>query len=273
MTTTSASKRTRFAALGLSTALSVGVLIPLLGTSGAEAASANCATVSSSYSTASTKLATHQAKLKKAKKALKKAKRHHKSHAVISHDRQKVKNLKYKVKIDKKNKNNYYSQQTVCSTAAAQGTATALTGLLGQLQGLLDPSMLTSALNQIADQIAASGAPGADQLAGIIKQLSAAVGSGATSIDPSQLTGLFSQLTGAGLDPTSFQKAITDAVASLESALSNPPTTPQGIVDLLLGSLANGLNTAGVPTLPGVLGQVQGLLDGLLGNVPSLPGL
>ncbi|WGL52066.1 hypothetical protein P5P86_19210 [Nocardioides sp. BP30] len=267
MTTNPATKRMRLAALGLSSVLTIGVLTPFIGIEGASAAT-SCSTASSHYATANAKLGSDQAKLHKAKKKLKKLKRHHRSHRVIKHQQKKVKKLRAMVRADRAARNNYYSQQTNCTTAsnqAATGTAGALTSLLGQLQGVLDPAQLTDALDALATQLAASGAPGAAQLADVIKQLSAAISSGADSIDPSQLTSLFSQLSALGLDPTAIEKAFENAVATFQNFdFSSLTTNPAGLVDLILGSLANGLTTAGVPTLPGVISQLNDVIDGVV---------
>ncbi|WP_017936573.1 hypothetical protein [Nocardioides sp. Iso805N] len=291
MTVNPATKGMRIAALGLSSVLTIGVLAPFVGLEGASAAT-TCSTASSHYSTANSRLAVDTAKLHKAKKKLKKAKKHHKSHAVIKRDKKKVKKLKHKVAADRASRKYYAAQQTNCTTAsnqAATGTASALDSLLTQLQGVLDPSQVTGALNGLATQIAASGVPGADQLAGVIKQLSAAIASGATSIDPSQLTSLFGQLSDAGLDPTAIEKAFENAVATFSSFdPSSLASNPAGLVDLLLGTLADSLKTAGVPALPDVISelnttidsivsalvsgntsQLTSLLNGLLGNLPS----
>lgn len=272
MTVNPASKSLRLAALGLSSVLTIGVLAPFVGLEGASAAT-TCSTASSHYSTANSRLAVDTAKLHKAQKKLKKAKKHHKSHAVIKRDKKKVKKLKHKVAADRAARNYYASQRTNCTTAsnqAATGTATALDSLLTQLQGALDPSQATNALNGLATQIAASGVPGADQLAGVIKQLSAAIASGATSIDPSQLTSLFSQLSGAGLDPAAVEKAFTSAIAKFSSFdPSSLASNPAGLVDLLLGTLADGLETAGVPALPSVISELNTTIDSIVGALAS----
>jgi hypothetical protein len=268
MTTTPAAKGIRIAALGLSAVLSIGALTPFIGAS--SAAAADCTTVSHSYSTASAKLAKHHAKLVKAKKKLKKDRKHHKSHATIKHDKKMVKKFKRKVRADKSVKNTYYIQRTQCTTAptqAAVGSANALTSLLGQLRALdLDPAVLTDGIKTAADQIAASGAPGAAQLAGVLDQVADALATGASSIDPSQLQAVLDQLP-TSVDPAKFQQALTDAVATLQRTLADPPTTPEGIIDTLLGAVSDGLTTAGVPALPGVIDQVQDLLDQILGPI------
>ena len=130
---------------------------------------------------------------------------------------------------------------------------------------MLDPSVLTNALKTVAAQISAAGLPGAAQLAGVIDQLADAVASGTSSLDPSQLTSLFTQLAGAGFDPTAIETAIQDAVAKFSSFdFTSLANNPAGLVDLLLGTLADGLQTAGVPTLPGVIGSVNSTLGSLV---------
>jgi len=163
----------------------------------------------------------------------------------------------------------------------------ALNQLLQALKSAgLSPDTLTSALNQIADEIRDQGGsvPGADQLASVLDQLAAAIAAGATQIDPSQLQAILDQLP-SSIDPAKFQDALEQAAAALEQELATPPTTPTGLVDAIITPLATGLDAADVPTLPGLLTGVQGLLDNLLGEIvggltgglptsfPSIPGL
>ena len=135
------------------------------------------------------------------------------------------------------------------------------------LKQLKVPAMLDAGLRE---QLVAAGAP--EQLTDAISQLEDAL---ANAGDPSAaFQQLLDALTGSGLDPAKFQQAIEDALAAFQAALTNPPTTPQGVVDLLLTSLSNGLDEAGVPALPGVLTQVDQALDNLLGSLlGSVPGL
>lgn len=265
--TTQATKRMRIAALGLSTALSVGVLAPFIGTAGASAAT-DCATAYSSYQTSNSHLTHDQAKLKHFKKKLKKDKKHHRSAAVIHKDKKKVHKWHAAVKADKRAKTSYYNAYTTCSNNAAAASANPLSSLLSTLTGSgLSPSALTDALHSAASQISASGAPGAAQFASLLDQLASAIQSGSGSLDPSQLQSLFSQFTSAGFDPTAIQQAIQDAVAKFQAAFSDPSqfaSNPAGLVDLILGSLAAGLTQAGVPGLPGVITQLDTVLGGLV---------
>jgi hypothetical protein len=278
MTSTSVARK-RLAAFTLSTALGVGVLAPFIGTSAANAA--DCTTQSSSYSTASAKVAHDKHAVKKAKKKLKKDKKHHKAASVIRKDKKKLKKAKKRLKHDRGVRNYYYTQYTNCVQANSNngggtGTGTGSTNPLSQiLQTLtgsgLSPAALTDALNSISSQLKASGAPGADQLAAALDQISAAIASGSSSLDPSQLQAILGQLP-SGFDPSTFQAALTQAAAALQSSLTNPPTSAQGLIDAILTPLAAGFNTAGVTQLASLITQVQSALDALLIQL-GLPGL
>ena len=176
---------------------------------------------------------------------------------------------------------------TATSTTTTTTTTNPLDQLLAALSGSgLSASALTDALNQIADQIKASGAPGAAQLADALDQVAAAIASGASSIDPAQLQAILSQLP-SSMDPAAFQKALTDAAAQiqaeLQAAMANPTSmTAAGLIDDILNPLISGLTTAGVPGLPSALSGVQDTLDSLLsglglgalaGALPSAPSL
>lgn len=262
-----ATKRSRFAALSLSTALTVGVLAPFLAASGADAATP-CATTYSSYTTANSHLAKDRRKVHHFKKKLKKDKRHHRAAHVIKHDEHKLHHWKMKRNADRHSRNSYTSAYTVCNDQAASASAAPLSSILSQLQGAgLDSSALTDALRSAASQIAASGAPGAAQLAGLLDQLADAIASGSASLDPSQLQDLFSQFAASGFDPSKIQAALTEAAAEFQTALSNPQqyaSDPAGLLDVLLGSLANGFDKAGVTPLGNLILQLDSALGSLL---------
>jgi hypothetical protein len=273
--TTTANRRMRIAALGLSTALSVGVLAPFIGTGSADAA-VSCTTAKANYTKAANKVKADQKKLKKAKKKLRKAVHARKSVKVIKHDKKVVKHKKHALKVDKARRNAAYNALKTCSngsTSTPAGTANPLTSLLQTLTGAgLSPAALTDALNSIASQLQSSGAPGAAQLADALKQVSAAITSGASSIDPSQLQKILAELP-SSLDPAAFQKALTDAATALQSSLANPPTTANGLIDAILNPLVKGMSEfPAADPLTSALSSIQGTLDGILTGL-GLPGL
>jgi hypothetical protein len=251
MATTQVSKRTRFAALGVSAVFSVGVLAPFIGTSSASAAT--CTSVNSSYTTANSKLAHDQHKLHKAKKKYKKAKRHDASRRVIKHRHHKVKKFKHKVRADKGARNHWSTQRTSCATSQ-QSAATSLGQFSDLLSQGLDPSQLTDALNTIASQLQSSGAPGADQLASAIKQISDAIASGASE-----------------LDPADFQTALQDAADAIQNSATNPPTTAAGLIDAIVGPLADAFGEfPQAAQLSDALSTLQSQLDAALAPLPGL---
>ena len=271
--TTTASKRMRIAALGLSTALSVGVLAPFIGTSSASAVT--CSTASSNVAHANTKLAKDKAKLHKAKKRLRKARHAHKAPHVIRHDKRAVKRAKHRVKVDRRHKAAALAAQRNCGTAGTgtnnpAGTANPLTSILGTLTGSgLSSKQLTDALDSITSQLQSSGAPGAAQLADALKQVSAAITSGSSSIDPSKFQDVLNSLP-ADLDPAKFQDALTKAAAALQSSLATPPSTPDGLVDAILNPLIQGLsNFDSAAPLKDLLTQVKTALDDLLNQIAN----
>jgi hypothetical protein len=281
--TTTAPKRMRFAALGLSTALSIGVLAPFVASGSAEAA-VSCTTAKANYSAANGQLHKDQRKLKKDKKKLRKAKKARKSVAVIKHKKRVVKKDKRHVRADKARRAAAANALRTCTnptTGTPQGTANPLTDLLTTLTGSgLSPAALTNALNSIASQLSASGAPGAAQLADAIKQISSAISSGSSSIDPSGLQSLLSQLP-SSFDPAAFQAALTAAVTAMQASLSNPPTTANGLIDAIFNPLIAGFSQFdAADPLTAALHSLQTTLDNILiglglpglGGLGSLPG-
>jgi hypothetical protein len=271
-----AKKNMRVAALGLSAVLTVGALAPFVGLSSASAVS--CSTANANYSHAHAKLVHDQGKLRHAKKKLKKAKRHHRSHRVIRHDKKKVVKLRHKVQRDRQALSYAKGQRSSCTTTSAPGGGTSPAGsvnpmgsLLGQLQGALDPAQLQDLATQLqgaASQLGTSGAQG--QLASLLTQLADSLPNG--SIDPAQAQAAFQQLAsalGGSLSPAQLQTVLSTLQDELTKAASNPPTTPQGIVDTLLTGIRDGLTAANVPTLPDGVQQLKNAVDGLLSQLPG----
>lgn len=255
--TTTATSRMRIAALGLSTALSVGVLAPFIGTGSASAA-VSCTTASANYSHATSKLAVDKAKLRKAKKKLRKAKHAHKPARVIKHDKKVVRKDKRHVAADKRTVAAAAAQRQGCTTGGTTTTPSGNSNPLSQLASLfssgLSPQQLTDALNAIATQLKASGAPGADQLASAFTQLASAISSGAST-----------------LSPADFQKALQDAATALQNSAANPPTTAAGLVDAIVGPLAQGFGEfPQAQPLADALTTLQANLDSALGGLPGL---
>jgi len=242
--TTTASKRMRIAALGLSTALSVGILAPFIGTSEASAAT-TCSTASANYAKANTKLKSDQAKFKKAKKKLRKAKRARKSVAVIRHKKKVAKRIQKHVKADKARRAAAYKALQTCVTPGKGGTNTPA--------GTANP--LSDLIGKIQATLAGAGAP-----AQLVDALS-------------QLQSVLSNIpVPAGMDPAAFQKVLTDAAAQIQSeltaALADPTgMTAAGLIDDIINPIVSGLTTAGVPGLPDVLTGLQGTLDPILSGL------
>jgi hypothetical protein len=258
--TTAAPKRMRFAALGLSTALSIGVLAPFVATGEASAA-VSCTSARASYTAANAQLHKDQAKLKKAKKKLRKAKKAHKAAHVIKHKKRVVKKDKRHVRMDKIRRAHAANAVRTCAgpvKSTPQGTANPLSDLIGQLQTALGgagaPAQLTDALGQLQSALSSIPVP-------------------------------------AGMDPAAFQKALTDSAAQVQAELqaalaqaqSDPTSfTAKTLLDDILNPIITGLKTAGVPTLPDVLQGLEDSLDPILaslglatlfGNLPTGGGL
>lgn len=273
MTTTPvAKKKMRVAALGLSTALTVGALAPFIGTSSASAL--DCSTANASYSHASAKLAADKAKLHRAKKKLKKAKRHHKSHAVIRHDKRRVIKLKHKVHHDRNAVNYAAGQRSACSNGGSTTTPGGGTNPLSQLATDLSPSSMPSltptelanALGQVADQVRANGSslPGSTQFADALDQLAQAIAQNSSSFDPQQFK-------------TALSDALAQGQAELQAAAANPSSmTAQMLVDDILNPMITGLTNAGAPQqLQDALNTLKTNLDQVLAQFPtmgSVPG-
>ncbi|HEU4567719.1 MAG TPA: hypothetical protein VFR99_06750 [Marmoricola sp.] len=271
----------RVAALGLSAVLTVGALAPFVGTSSASAV--ECSVANGNYASAAAKLDHDKAKLHHWKKALRKAKRHHKSHAVIRHDKKKVTKFRHKVHRDRQAVSYAKGQRDSCTNGTTlpgggtnpAGSVNPMSSLLDELQQGLTPAQLSTLPGQLqtaVDQLGASTAPGASPLADLLKQLSDALANGG-SIDPAKAQAAFQQLTdalGGSLSPAQLQAVLTTLQGELTKAASNPPSTPQGIVDAILGGLYDGLTAANVPALPGAVQQLNTTLDGLLAPI-ALP--
>jgi hypothetical protein len=284
--------------------LVVGALMPFMFTNDAQAA-ADCSTESSAYSAANSHLAVAEYKVKHAKKKLAKAKRHHAKKRTIAKRHRTLRFARLDLRYARLARAHYFTVLTTChsgstpqtvtspqastspstspsastspssstspSASTSTGTTDPLAALLAQLQALLDPSQLVAVLDELRAQLVAAGAPSA--LTDAITQFENALnGVG----DPTEaFQKLIEALAGASdIDPAKFQQALEDALAAFQAALSNPPTTPQGIVDLLLNTIADGLDSAGVPVLPSVLTQLDTALNALLGTLlGGIPGL
>ena len=280
--TTTATKRMRFAALGLTTALSIGGLAPFIGQGEASAAT-SCTTATSQYTAASSRLAHDKHKLHKAKHKLHKAKKHHRSHKVIKHRKHKVKHLKRQVRADRHAKSHYYTSSKNCTTTMPGGGTTSpldLTSLLGALgTSGVDPDALTNALNALAAEIAAQGAnvPGSNALSDGIKAIADAIANNASSLSPAEIQKLLSELpTDLANGPAALQAALQDAVGGLTSALENPPSTASGLIDAVLTPVSDGLNEfQSSQPLADVVDSVRSGLDTALNDLglPALGGL
>jgi hypothetical protein len=274
----------RFAALGLSTALSVGVLAPFIGTSSASAVT--CTTASSQVAHANTKLAKDKAKLRKAKKKLRKAVHAHKPARVIKHDRKAVKKAKRHVRADKRAHALAVHNQQTCSTGSTgggstpAGTANPLSDLFGQLSSIL------------------AGVPGGSGAVPTLEQIQKSLS--AIPLDPAALTAALEasqasiQESLGNIDPThaslaTVLNAILDPIHDSLVAASGGTgpgadlaTTVFGVEQLLtdalggydLSLLTDALANAGGGGLPGA-GSIPGLgsLTDLFGNIPGLSSL
>lgn len=169
---------------------------------------------------------------------------------------------------------------------------------------------LTAALRTAADSLTASGLPLA-QLQPVIEQLADAIEAGAADpaqipaiaqqfadalqagldpsalagllsggLDPAQLASLLEQLRAAadqaGLPIGSVLAAIQAAAADL--AAGRTPTDPQGLVTYILekirqGAVGTPLEDAAAQLVDTVEGLLDTVLGGLLGGLPTLPGL
>lgn len=274
-----------------------GTMLALPGLSGsASAATSPCANQQAAVATAQHSVNVEKKAVAKDKKALASAKKtrnraqqklnaerkHHRTAAarkerkVVKKDNAKVSAASTRLKHNEaslKRRNAHLASKKKSLAACRAAQSNPLNALLTTLTGSgLSPAALTDALNSIASQVSASGAPGADQLASALDQVSTAIADNSGSIDPSKLQQILSQLP-SSINPTAFQAALTQAAGEVQSELATPPTTAQGLVDDILNPLNDGLTTAGVPDLPGVVTQVQSALDGLLAGLPGLGSL